>query len=104
MDIIRRAVLLGLGVISLTKEKAEDVVDDLIKRGEVASGERFKMVDKLLKEAEKQENELERKIAGTVQKVVADMGLPTKKDLEEISKTLKNIESKISLPEKKDAT
>ena len=58
----------------------------------------------MLKEVEKQENELERKIAGTVQKVVADMGLPTKKDLEEISKTLKKIESKLSFPEKKDAT
>ena len=103
MDIIRRAVLLGLGVISLTKEKAEEVVDDLIKRGEIASGERFKTVDTLLKEAEKQEKELERKIAGTVQKIVADLGLPTKKELEEISKTLKKIESKISVPEKKDA-
>ena len=104
MDIIRRAVLLGLGVISLTKEKAEEVVDDLVKRGEVASGERFKAVDTLLKEVDKQEKELEQKIAGTVQKIVADMGLPTKKDLEEIAKTLKSIESKLSLPEKKDAT
>lgn len=104
MDIIRRAVLLGLGVISLTKEKAEEVVDDLVKRGEVASGERFKAVDTLLKEVDKQEKVLEQKIAGTVQKVVADMGLPTKKDLEEIASTLKKIESKISSPEKKDAT
>jgi len=103
MDIIRRALLLGFGVISLTKEKAEELVDDLIRRGEVASGEKFKAVDGLLKQAEKQEKELERKIAGTVQKVVADMGLPTKKDLEEISTTLKKIESKISVPEKKDA-
>jgi len=104
MDIIRRAVLLGLGVINLSKEKAEEVVDDLIRRGEVASGERFKAVDTLLKEVDKQEKEIEHKIAGTVQKVVADMGLPTKKDLEEIAKTLKSIESKLSLPEKKDAT
>ena len=96
MDLIRRAVLLGIGVISLTKEKAEEMVDDLIKRGEVASGERFKTVNTLLKEAEKQEKELERRITGTVQKVVADLGLPTKKDLEEISKTLKNIEGKIT--------
>jgi polyhydroxyalkanoate synthesis regulator phasin len=103
MDIIRRAVLLGLGVISLTKEKAEEVVDDLVKRGEIASGERFKTVDTLLKEAEKQEKELERKISGTVQRIVADMGLPTKKDLEEISATLKKIETKISSPDKKDA-
>lgn len=103
MDIIRRAVLLGLGVISLTKEKAEEVVDDLVKRGEIASGERFKTVDTLLKEAEKQEKELERKISGTVQRIVADMGLPTKKDLAEISATLKKIETKISSPDKKDA-
>ncbi len=104
MDIIRRVVLLGLGVISLSKEKAEEVVDDLIRRGEVASGEKFKAVDTLLKEVDKQEKELEHKIAGTVQRVVADMGLPTRKDLEEIAHTLKNIESKLSSPEKKDAT
>ena len=102
MDIIRKAVLLGLGVISLTKEKAEEVVDDLVKRGEVASGDRFKTVDKLLKEAEKQQEELGRKISGTVQKVMADMGVPTRRDLEEISQTLKNIESKLSSLEKKD--
>lgn len=104
MDIIRRAVLLGLGVISLTREKAEELVDDLIKRGELASGERFKAVDTLLKEVDKHEKELEQKISGTVQKVVADMGLPTKKDLEEIAATLKKIESRLSASDTKDAT
>jgi polyhydroxyalkanoate synthesis regulator phasin len=103
MDIIRKAVLLGMGVISLTKDKAEEVVDDLIKRGEIASTEKFKTVDTLLKEADKQEKELQRKILGAVQKVVADMGLPTRKDMEEIAETLKKIESKISSSEKKDA-
>ncbi len=101
MDIIRKAVLLGLGAISLTRDKAEEMVDDLIKRGEIAGGEKFKAVDNLLKEAESQQKELERRIAATVQKVVADMGLPTKRDLEEIVSTLKKIESKIS--ENKDA-
>ena len=96
MDIIKKAMLLGLGVISLTKEKAEELVDDLIKRGEVTREERFKMVDKLLKEAEKQERELVGKISETVQKVITDLGLPTKKDLDEISKRLEAIEKRIS--------
>ena len=96
MDIIKKAMLLGLGVLSLTKEKAEELVDDLIKRGEVAREERFKMVDKLLKEAEKQEEELVRKISETVQKVITDIGLPTKKDLDEISKRLEEIEKRVS--------
>lgn len=96
MDIIKKAMLLGLGVISLTKEKAEELVDDLIKRGEVTREERFKIVDKLLKEAEKQEEELFGKISETVQKVITDLGLPTKKDLDEISKRLEEIEKRIS--------
>jgi polyhydroxyalkanoate synthesis regulator phasin len=96
MDIIKKAMLLGLGVISLTKEKAEELVDDLIKRGEVAREEKFKIVDKLLKEAEKQEKELIGKITGSVQKVITDLGLPTRKDLKEISNRLEDIEKKIS--------
>jgi polyhydroxyalkanoate synthesis regulator phasin len=83
-------------VISLTKEKAEELVDDLIKRGEVAREEKFKIVDKLLKEAEKQEKELIGKITGSVQKVITDLGLPTRKDLKEISNRLEDIEKKIS--------
>lgn len=103
MDIIRKAVFLGLGAISLTKDKADEIVDDLIKRGEVASAERFKTIDRLLKEADRQEKELQRRIDSTVQKAVADMGLATRRDLEEIVETLKKIEARIPFPEKKDA-
>ena len=96
MDIIRKTMLLGLGLISLSKEKAEGVVDDLVRRGEVASEDKFKAVDSLLKEAEKQEEEFTRKMSGTVHRVMADLGLPTRKDLEEILKTLKRIEEKLT--------
>ena len=96
MDVVKKAMLLGLGVISLTKEKAEEAVDDLIKRGEVSREERFKMVDKLLKEAEKQEEELSGKISEIVQKAIANIGLATKKDLEDVSNRLAEIEKRIS--------
>jgi len=103
MDIIRKAVYMGLGAISMTKDKAEELVDDLIKRGEVASAERYKTIDKLLKEADNQEKEFQRKVSAAVQKVIVEMGLPTRKDLEDIGETLKKIEAKMSSPEKKDA-
>ncbi|MGA2108370.1 MAG: hypothetical protein ABSH25_12100 [Syntrophorhabdales bacterium] len=101
MDIIRKTMLLGLGLISLTKEKAEGMVDELVKRGEVASQDRFKAVDSLLKEAEKQEEEFTRKMAGTVHKVMTDLGLPTRKDLDEVLRTLKSIEQKLSSTDEK---
>jgi polyhydroxyalkanoate synthesis regulator phasin len=103
MDIIRKTMLLGLGILTLTKEKAEGVVDDLVKRGEVASEDKFKAVDGLLKEAEKQQDELNKKLMGSVHKVVAELGLPTKKDFDEVLKALKNIEEKLSSPGDKKA-
>jgi polyhydroxyalkanoate synthesis regulator phasin len=96
MDIIRKTMLLGLGLFTLTKDKAEGVVDDLVKRGEVASEDKYKAVDSLLKEAEKQQEELNRKLTGSVHKVVADLGLPTKKDFDEVLKALKSIEEKLA--------
>jgi len=96
MDVVKKAMLLGLGAISLTKEKVEEAVDDLIRRGEVSRKERFKMVDKLLKEAERQEEELTGKISETVQKAITQIGLAAKKDLEDVSNRLAEIEKRIS--------
>lgn len=96
MDIIKKAMFFGLGLLSLTKEKAEEFVDDLIKRGELSRKEKFKMVDRLLKEAERQEDELVQRINRSIQKIITDLGLPTKKDIDGISKRLEEIEKKIS--------
>ena len=104
MDFIKKAMLLGLGAISLTREKAEELVDELIKLGEATKEEKSKIVTELLKDAEKQENELARKIAEAVQRVVADLGLSTRKDLEEILRKLEEMEKQISQVEEKVTT
>ena len=96
MDIFRKAIFLGLGAIAMTQEKAEEFVDELIKKGEVASTERYKAVDKLLKEADKQQKEFQDKVSESVQKAIANIGLPTKKDWDEVKETLKRIEMRLT--------
>ncbi|MDI6615889.1 MAG: hypothetical protein QME27_04185 [Syntrophaceae bacterium] len=91
---IKKAMLLGLGLISLTKEKAEEIVDDLIKRGEVCREEKCKVVDKLLKESEKKEEELTGKINETVQKTITQIGLVSKRELDALSERLAEIEKR----------
>ena len=96
MDIFRKVIFFGLGAIAMTQEKAEEFVDELIKKGEVASTERYKAVDKLLKEADKQQKEFQDKVNDTVQKTIANMGLPTKKDWDEMKEVLKRIEMRLT--------
>ena len=96
MDILRKAIFLGLGAITITREKAEAMVDELIKKGEVASAERYTAIDKLLKEADAQQRQFQDKVNASVQKTIAELGLPTKKDWDEMKEALKRIEMRLT--------
>ncbi|MHB8110732.1 MAG: phasin family protein [Syntrophorhabdaceae bacterium] len=101
MDIIRKAIFLGLGAIAMTQDKAESIVDELIKKGEIASSERYKTIDRLLREADNQQKQVQDRLSETVEKAILKMGLPTKRDLDEIKDTLKRIELKLTITENK---
>jgi polyhydroxyalkanoate synthesis regulator phasin len=47
MSVIKSIMLFGVGVASLTREKVEEAVEDLIKRGEIASADRSKAIEEL---------------------------------------------------------
>ena len=98
MDTIKKTMYLGLGALSLTKEKAEAVADDLVKRGEMNAKDRVKMVEQLLKEGKTQKGMIEEKVSALVQKTMADMGLPTQKEFKSIVKRLDGIEKAIRTP------
>jgi polyhydroxyalkanoate synthesis regulator phasin len=102
MDILRKALLMGIGALSLTREKAEQITDDLVKRGEIASTERHRTIDVLLRETERQEKELQKRINAGVQNALSDIGVPTRKDFEEIKDMLRQIQLKMSFTEQKD--
>jgi polyhydroxyalkanoate synthesis regulator phasin len=64
MSVIRNLMYLGVGMATLTREKVEQAVDDLVKRGEVASADRAKAIDELQQRAQA--------AAAEVRKVVDD--------------------------------
>ena len=87
-DLFKKSVLMGLGAITMTKEKVEEVVDELIKKGELAKDERSKAIQDLLKKAEEQEKILIDKVSAEVNKAITKLDIPTKKDLERLEKKI----------------
>ena len=90
-DFIKNSVLFGLGLITITKEKAQSIAKELIKKGEMAEGESEKFVKDLMSKANETANEVETKIEGVVKKIIAKMNIPTKDSLDEINKKLDKI-------------
>ena len=83
-DVLRRGLLAGIGIFSLSKERAEELVDELVKRGEVSKEEKAKVVKELVDKAEVRSKELAKKIDVQVKNTMTKM----KKTSDEEIKTL----------------
>ena len=53
MSLLKNTVLASIGALHVTKDKAEKIIDDLIRRGELDKSDRKKAVMELLEKAEK---------------------------------------------------
>ncbi len=93
LDIIKKSIYFGLGTISATREKVEEIVDEMIEKGQLTKDQRSKAVKEIMDEAEKKEKEFQSTIRSTVDKILNDeIQVATKKDIAEIEKRLSNIE------------
>ena len=94
-NLIQKALFAGIGAVVLTKEKAEELADELIKRGEAASEERPKIVRDLLGKAEETKKEWSGKVENIVRETVEKLGIPTKTELDALSQKIDALTAKV---------
>ena len=102
IDLLRKTLLAGIGAAVLTREKVEELVGELVKRGEIASKEGPKLVKELLQESQKVKKELEEKIEEATQKTLKKLRLATRAEIEELKVKLEKLEKKIGKMEGKE--
>jgi polyhydroxyalkanoate synthesis repressor PhaR len=101
VDVFKKALLAGLGLFDLTKEKAEKIVDDLVQRGELSKGEEAKAVKELLKGHDERMKKLKQKIDERVEKVTKKIKGVEKKDFEELSRRINDLAKAVEKLEQK---
>ena len=95
IDIIKKSIYLGIGAASVTKDKVESLIDELIEKGQLKQEEKTKTMQDILDRLKEEEHKITSKIKQTVENVIRDTGIPTQKDLDEIKKKLAELEKKI---------
>ena len=98
-DIIKNAVLAGIGFISLTHEKAEEFAKELIKRGELSENDKSKFVKDALDQSEKAKTEIGEKIEKTVETIMSKMNIPTRKEFDELKSMVEELSRKTNKTE-----
>jgi len=94
-DVIKKGTMLGLGLATLTKEKAEEFAGEMIKKGEVSKAEGGKIVKDLMDKARDAEKNLTSKISDEISKTLAKAGLVSKKEFDSLAKQVTSLEKKI---------
>lgn len=88
-ELLKKSALLGLGIASLTKEKAEKIAKDLEKRGTLSSKDARRFARKLMEESKTQSGKLQKMVQSEVEKTLHMMGVATRKELEQLRRELK---------------
>ena len=82
--LLEKGFLAGIELLSMTREKAQEIIEDLSHEGEVQKSEVKQWVDQLADRGEEEQQALRKLIRDEMKKVMADMGLATKEDIQKL--------------------
>jgi polyhydroxyalkanoate synthesis regulator phasin len=104
-DLIERTFLVGVGAAAFTKDRAQELVEEFVRRGQLSSEEGREMVDKLVARSRDEARSAMKKADSSLHGALRDMGLSTKREVEDLEARIRQLEHRISLLEgKPDST
>ena len=91
-DLLKKALSLGIGLTVASKEKVEKVVDDLVKKGEIAPSESKAVVNKLIERGEEERNTIKNMVQEQVRRVLQDLDVPAGSDVASLEQRVAELE------------
>jgi polyhydroxyalkanoate synthesis regulator phasin len=74
MDIVKKSLAFGLGIAALTSDKAKELVDQAVARGEMTKDEAKDMMDEISTRADEEKQSLRGWISDQVNKTLREVG------------------------------
>jgi len=92
---VRKLGLIGAGLWAITEDKINDVVKELVDKGDITKEEGKKAIQDMLEERKKQKLDLEKKISEKIQESISKTDIFTKKDMNELESRIETLENEI---------
>ena len=93
--LIEKSMLLGLGVLTLTRDKIVQAVNSLVEEGEVKAEEAPGIVDRLVARGEEEREELRKLMRDELDKLRVPGPMASRKDIEELGQKIDDLTARI---------
>ncbi len=90
-EIIKKAMLAGLGA----QEKAKELIDELVKAGELSKSDASNLVKEWVSKAEESTKDLDLKIKDAIAGAFERFNLPTRDAIDRVEKKLQSISARL---------
>lgn len=94
-DTIRKMMYAGLGAFSITREKAQHIVNELIQKGQVNQEEAQEVLDNLIKKGEQEREALKQNIKEEVIKTHRELGMITREEFNNLQERVQALENSL---------
>jgi polyhydroxyalkanoate synthesis regulator phasin len=94
-DLFKKTIRFGIGLFDYTKEKVENLVDEMVKRGELSKQESSQAVEELWQRAEKEQSAFWNKIKAYINSIVDEMALVRRTDLKALEERVAALEKRL---------
>jgi len=91
IDLLKKTLLTGVGVISLTKEKIEEVAKEFVEKGKITEQEGRSLVEDLVTRSEESRLEFQKQIEEKVESVMKKMNLAKQSEVDALKRELKEM-------------
>ena len=98
MSILKRMMLMGVGAVTLSKAKAEEIAEELVKRGEVAAGDKAKVIEEIQQRAHATAADIRKMIDEQVE--AAGKKLRWLEDMRKLQARVEELDARVSELEK----
>ncbi|MCD6393639.1 MAG: phasin family protein [Planctomycetes bacterium] len=94
LDSIHKMFLAGVGFATMTKDKIDEHIKELVEKGKLTEKEGREMADDMLKKSKQAKEDLEKQVEKLVQQTLGTLQIPSKKEVEELAARIEKLEAK----------
>ncbi len=95
-NLLKKSILIGMGAISITREKAEKLAREFEEKGEVTSDEARQFADELVQKGEQERSNLKEAVKREVDNLIRTAGLVTKQEFDQLDIRVRQLELQAS--------
>jgi polyhydroxyalkanoate synthesis regulator phasin len=92
IDLIKKAMFSGVGIIAMTKDKIEEVAQDFVEKGKFSEQEGKKFVEEFLKRSDESKEAIRRQIDERIQFALQKANIAKSSEVDELKTQIKELQ------------